>query len=780
MSACRNLVDSAGRQPVFTCVIYNSQIESTDKEARCREMMSSLDNVPSIPKPSAVIMAARTAKTDQLRTATVEPTQSSRITADFGTKQSNTDDWLRVANDKTTGPMLLEDVFGREKLHRFDHERIPERVVHARGTGAFGTFRLHESAEDVTYAGVLTDTSRETPVFLRFSTVLGSRGSADTVRDVRGFALKLYTDEGNWDIVGNNIPVFFIQDAIKFPDLIHAAKPEPDNEIPQAQSAHNNFWDFMYMHSEATHMYMWAMSDRTIPRSFRMMQGFGVNTFTLMNSKGERHFVKFHFTPELGVHSLVWDEALKIAGQDPDFHRKDLMEAIENGVYPRWKFGIQVIPEGKEDDFDFDILDATKVWPEDLVPIRYIGELELNRNVDEFFPETEQVAFCTSHVVPGIGFSDDPLLQGRNFSYFDTQITRLGINWQELPINKPVCPVMNFNRDGALRHTIAKSKVNYWPNRHGVQPPAAAGREGGYVDYPEKVGGIKVRGKSEKFREHFSQAQLFYNSMSEVEKNHIKAALSFELDHCEEPIVHERLTQRLADIDFGLAQTVASMVGGPSPSPSARQNHGKRAKGLSQLEYMPERVTIASRKVAILIADGYDSIAYNAIFVALKAARAIPVVLGPRRSAIYSAGQDKSSGKGLVPDHHFEGQRSTLFDGLFIPGGEESVATLKKMGRVTHYIREAFGHLKTIAATGEAVDLVRHAVQLDDVKLSGGSDAVESYGVVTLKDAKPDSLKEVIHAGKSAKHFLDQLFYSISQHRCWDRELHGLASQVAY
>lgn len=724
-------------------------------------------------------MTTKTAKADQLKASMVQPTQKDRITADFGTKQSNTDDWLRISTKDKTGPMLLEDTFGREKIHRFDHERIPERVVHARGAGAFGTFRLFESAQDVTHAGVLTDTSRETPVFLRFSTVLGSRGSADTVRDVRGFALKMYTQEGNWDIVGNNIPVFFIQDAIKFPDLIHAGKPEPDNEIPQAQSAHNNFWDFMYMHSEATHMYMWAMSDRTIPRSYRMMQGFGVNTFTLQNAKGERHFVKFHFTPELGVHSLVWDEALKIAGQDPDFHRKDLMEAIESGVFPKWKFGIQVIPEGKEDGFEFDILDATKVWPEELVPIRYIGELELNRNVDEYFTETEQVAFCTSHIVPGIGFSDDPLLQGRNFSYFDTQLSRLGINWQELPINKPVCPVMNFNRDGAMRHTIAKGKVNYWPNRFEVQP-AATEKEGGYVDHPQTVQGIKVRGKSEKFKEHFSQAELFYNSMSDVEKSHIKAALSFELDHCEEPIVYERLTKRLAEINLDLAQSVATMVGGPSPAPSARKAHGKKAAGLSQLEYMPERVTVASRKVAILIADGYDPIAYTAVVAALKAAQAVPVVLGPRRSAIFAAGEDKSSAKGLIPDHHFEGQRSTLFDAVFIPGGQGSIDTLIKMGRVTHYVREAFGHLKTIAATGEAVDLVKRAVQLDEVQLSKDSEAVLSYGVATLRHPKPEGLKQVIQATKNAKHFLDQVLWSISQHRCWERELDGLASQVAY
>lgn len=664
------------------------------------------------------------------------------------------------------------------QIHRFDHERIPERVVHARGTGAFGTFRLFESAEDVTHANVLTDTSRETPVFLRFSTVLGSRGSADTVRDVRGFAVKFYTQEGNWDIVGNNIPVFFIQDAIKFPDLIHAGKPEPHNEVPQAQSAHNNFWDFVQMHSEATHMFMWTMSDRAIPRSYRMMQGFGVNTYTLTNAAGVRSFVKFHFTPELGVHSLVWDEALKLAGQDPDFHRKDLMEAIDNGVYPKWKFGIQTIEESNEDDFDFDILDATKVWPEDLVPIRYIGELELNKNVDEFFTQTEQVAFCTGHVVPGIGFSDDPLLQGRNFSYFDTQLSRLGTNWQELPINKPVCPVMNFNRDGAMRHTISKGKVNYWPNRFEAQPPATK-EEGGYVDYPERVVGIKERAKSAKFKDHFSQAQLFFNSLSEIEKSHMLAAFSFELSHCDEPIVYERLVKRLADIDLGLAQSVGKMVGGAVPDKAGQANHGKKAKGLSQMEYLPDEPIIASRRIGIIVADGYDPIAFNAIYGAIQGAKAVPLVIGTHRSETFADGESQS-GKGIVPDHHLEGQRSTMFDALFVPGGKQAIETLSKNGRALHYIREAFGHLKAIGATGEGVLLVEKALQLPTVVTSSDNEAVESYGVVTLKSVHPERLGELVSAAKNAKGFLDKFVYAISVHRCWEREIDGLSTMVAY
>ncbi|OTB01417.1 hypothetical protein M426DRAFT_64132 [Hypoxylon sp. CI-4A] len=708
---------------------------------------------------------------------TVSP--KDRITSDFGVKMGNVDEWLRVANEDKTGPMLLEDSFARERIHRFDHERIPERVVHARGAGAFGNFRLFESAEDLTSAGVLTDTSRETPVFVRFSTVQGSRGSADTVRDVRGFAVKFYTQEGNWDIVGNNIPVFFIQDAIKFPDVVHAVKPEPHNEVPQAQSAHNNFWDFVYMHTEATHMYMWTMSDRAIPRSYRMMQGFGVNTFVLVNKNGERNFVKFHFTPELGVHSLVWDEALKLAGQDPDFHRKDLWEAIENGAYPKWKFGIQVIPESKEHDFDFDILDATKLWPEDQFPVRYIGELELNRNVDEYFPQTEQVAFCTSHMVPGIAHSDDPLLQGRSFSYFDTQLSRLGINWQELPINKPVCPVMNFNRDGQGRHTITKGQVNYWPNRFEARPPAAA-HEGAYPEPPFNVQGIKRRTKSTKFREHYNQAQLFYNSLSEPEKNHVAAAFSFELDHCDDPIVYERMSQRLAEIDVGLAQTVAELVGGPKPEKQTRPNYGKTASKLSQLEFPPFKPTIASRRIAIIIADGYDSNVYNAVKAAVKASSALPFTIGLRRSEVFPAGASKSPGSGVTPDHHLEGMRSTMFDAVFVPGGAESIKLLSKSGRALHWLREAFGHLKAIGGTGEAVELFKLAFALPEIQVSTDGQTVESYGVVTLSKVSPDSLKETVTIAKEGTSLLEKFWYQIAQHRNFDRELAGLNAQVAY
>jgi catalase len=705
------------------------------------------------------------------------------LTTDHGVRISNTDQWLRVTNDRRTGSSLLEDQIAREKIHRFDHERIPERVVHARGTGAFGNFKLKESIEDLTYAGVLTDTSRNTPVFVRFSTVQGSRGSADTVRDVRGFAVKFYTEEGNWDIVGNNIPVFFIQDAVKFPDFVHAVKPEPHNEVPQAQTAHNNFWDFVYMHPEATHMFMWAMSDRAIPRSYRMMQGFGVNTFALVNKEGKRHFVKFHWIPHLGVHSLVWDEALKLGGQDPDFHRKDLMEAIDNKAYPKWDFAIQVIPEEKQDDFEFDILDATKIWPEDLVPLRVIGELELNRNVDEFFPQTEQVAFCTSHIVPGIDFTDDPLLQGRNFSYFDTQISRLGINWEELPINRPVCPVLNHNRDGQMRHRITQGTVNYWPNRFEAVPPAGT-QGGGFTTYPQRVEGIKNRALSDKFREHHNQAQLFYNSMSEHEKLHMKKAFSFELDHCDDPTVYERLAgHRLAEIDLELAQKVAEMVGAPVPTKVLKQNHGRRAPHLSQTEFLPKTPTIASRRIAIIIGDGYDPVAFTGMKTAIYAASALPFIIGTKRSAIYADGEDKTSSKGIIPDHHYDGQRSTMFDATFIPGGPH-VASLRQNGQIKYWISETFGHLKALGATGEAVDLVKETLggTLDvQVASSQSPEPVEWYGVVTAGgEQKPESFKESVQILKGATDFVGKFFYQVSQHRNYQRELDGLASTIAF
>lgn len=530
-------------------------------------------------------------------------------------------------------------------------------------------------------------------------------------------------------------------------------------------------------------MFMWAMSDRAIPRSYRMMQGFGVNTFVLVNKAGKRHFVKFHWIPHLGVHSLVWDEALKLGGQDPDFHRKDLMEAISNKAYPKWDFAIQSIPEENQDDFDFDILDATKIWPEDLVPLRVIGELELNRNVDEFFPQTEQVAFCTSHIVPGIDFSDDPLLQGRNFSYFDTQISRLGINWEELPINRPVCPVLNHNRDGQMRHRITQGTVNYWPNRFEAVPPTSP-NEGGFETYSQPVGGSKRRALSDKFREHHNQAQLFYNSMSPHEKLHMKKALSFELDHCDDPTVYERLAGvRLAEIDLSLAQKVAEMVGAPIPEKQLRPNHGKTAPRLSQAEFVPEKPTIASRRIAIIVADGYDPVAFTALKTAILASSALPLVIGLKRSPIYAEGESKSTSQGIIPDHQYDGQRSTMFDATFIPGGSH-VTTLRQNNQICYWIMEAFGHLKPIGATGEGAELVRYALSTAaglQVATAGKPDPVSWYGVVTASGVhKPEGVAAGVRIAKDATEFVGRFFYEVSMHRNFQRELDGINTMVPW
>jgi catalase len=517
-------------------------------------------------------------------------------------------------------------------------------------------------------------------------------------------------------------------------------------------------------------MFMWAMSDRGIPRSYRMMQGFGVNTYRLVNKEGVSHFVKFHFTPTLGVHSLMWDEALKICGQDPDFHRKDLWEAIESGAFPTWKFGIQVISESRQDDFEFDILDATKIWPEELVPVRYIGELQLNRNPDEFFTQTEQSAFCTAHVVPGIDFSDDPLLQGRNFSYFDTQLSRLGVNWQELPINRPICPVMNNNRDGAMRHRITKGTVNYWPNRFEVTQPAKPS-QGGFVSYPEKVNGMKQRLRSKKFQEHINQAQLFYNSLSDHEKAHLTNALAFELDHCDDKTVYMRIIDRLTSIDLSLAQAVAVQLGAPAPQKATKPNPGHKSAYLSQTAFAPKEPTIATRRIAIIICDGYNASTFTTVRKTLRDRGALTFVISTRRAAVHPAeASDSSADSSVTPDHHAEGMRSTLFDALLIPDGAH-ISSLRKNGRVIHWIIEAFGHCKAIGAIGEAITLVKEACGVPGVRFAekgGKEDVVNSYGVVTA---------EKLEEGKG---FVDIFCGEVAKHRCWEREAEGLTGMVAY
>ncbi|KAI0032313.1 catalase-like domain-containing protein [Vararia minispora EC-137] len=736
---------------------------------------------------AAVKSFFNTTKVADLSRDTVEVDERTGLTTDHGVPVSDTDNWLKVTNGQYSGPSLLEDQVAREKIHRFDHERIPERVrVHARGAGAHGYFKVFDDrAKKYTFAGVLTDPSRTTPVFVRFSTVQGSRGSADTVRDVRGFATKFYTEEGNWDIVGNNIPVFFIQDAIKFPDFVHAVKPEPHNEVPQGQTAHDNFWDFVGLQPEASHMVMWAMSDRAIPRSYRMMQGFGVNTFTFMNVEGKRFFVKFRWIPELGVNSLVWDEALKIAGQDPDFHRKDLEEAISNGAPPKWTFGIQVIPEEKEHEFEFDVLDATKIWPEELVPIEEIGEMILDKTRfvgTNFFPETEQVAFCTAHVVPGIGFSDDPLLQGRNFSYFDTQISRLGINWEQLPINRPVCPLMNHNRDGQHQMRIRKGQVNYWPNRFSAGSPAD---RGGYVEFAQRVAGIKSRARGEKFNEHYNQAELFLNSLTKHERLHLIGGFSFELDHCDDPVVYESYTKVLSSVNFDRAKTVAEAVGGEASLSPEREHHGKQSASLSQIYYAPKKPTIKSRRIAILIADGFSKIEVESIRTLLKTAGAFPFLISMRRSKIYPA-DEKGDDLGVFADHHFEGQRSTLFDAILVPSGQASADILMASGRCIHWVREAFGHLKVIGAIGEGMQVLARAIKVEVPQISfaspDDSSATDSYGVVTVgKYSLLSIAREVLQIATGGDQgFLSDFAYEISKHRNYERELDGLVQQVAY
>ncbi|OLL22686.1 Catalase-1 isoform B [Neolecta irregularis DAH-3] len=715
------------------------------------------------------------AKSKQLAKVTVDATRNhGHLTTNTGVKVQNTDEWLKAGYDQQ-GPSLLEDFHAREKIQHFDHERMPERVVHARGVAAHGVFKLHESAHDVTKAKVLNDTSRSTPIFLRFSTVLGSRGSADTVRDVRGFAVRFYTDEGNWDIVGNNIPVFFIQDAIKFPDVIHAGKPEPRTEVPQAQTAHDNFWDFAYSRSESTHMLMWVMSDRAIPRSLRHMQGFGVNTYAMINKAGERNLVKFHFTPICGLSSLVWDEALKIAGQDPDFHRKDLYSAIESGNYPKWKFGIQTMKESQLDDFDFHPEDATKLWPEELFPIRYIGEIELNRNVDEYFPETEQVAFCTSHVVPGIDFSNDPLLQGRLFSYQDTQLNRFNsFNFTELPINKPICPVTNFQRDGFMRHQITKDRINYSPNRFDILPTATE-KEGGYEHFPAIVEGIKARLNAPKFKEHYNQAELFYNSLAPHEQAHLSDALSFELAKCNDQIVYERMASRLAEVNYDLACKVATKVGAPVPAKGKRQMHNKVSPYLSQTYYKNEE-GIKGRRIAFLLGSGYNAMHVIAMKAALTAAGANCFTVGPVRGPVAAAGLDKKECPSA--DFSFDTCRSTLFDGVFVPGGIQAILILRESGRAVHFIREAFMHLKPICAVGEGVSFLQQACELPatNYALDASSEQITAdKGVVTcqkfdMTTEAASAFKIMFGSGGENKGVINVFANLLSDHRCWDRE----------
>ncbi len=668
-----------------------------------------------------------------------------KLTTNQGVKVNDTDNSLKVG---TRGPSLKEDFHFQEKLTHFDRERIPERVVHARGSGAHGYFQPYESMAEFTKAKFLQDPSIKTPVFVRFSTVGGSRGSADTVRDVRGFSVKFYTEDGNYDLVGNNIPVFFIQDAIKFPDIVHAIKPEPDHEMPQASTAHPSFWDFISLVPESMHMVMWILSDRTLPRSLRMMQGFGVHTFRWVNAEGKSRFVKYHWKPLLGVHSNVFDEAQKLAGKDPDFHRRDLWDAIDMGDYPEYELGVQIIEESDEHKFDFDILDATKLIPEELVPVRPIGKMVLNRNPNNFFAETEQVAFQPSNVVPGIDFSDDPLLQGRLFSYHDTQLHRLGSpNFVHLPINRPVCPFHNNQQDGRMQMEIKTTRVNYSPNSLGENRPAVSSEaEGAYVHYPERVEGSKVRERSPSFKDHFSQATLFWNSLSPVEKDHLVAAAHFELGKVGDQGVRERMVERFNHVDHELAKRVAQGIGVAAPTQPVTKNHGQSSEALSQ---MNTTKTAKGRKVAILAADGVEAAQIMTIKQALKAVGVIAEVVSKFKGTIKSA-----EGQAIEVDKTFLTSASPMFDAVYIPGGLKSVEALKMNGEAVHFINEAFKHCKPIAATAEGVDLLQTSNVQDVAQLD--KFVQDDQGIV----ATPST-----DANEIAKVFIN----AIAQHRHWKR-----------
>lgn len=661
------------------------------------------------------------------------------------------------------GPTLMEDFILREKITHFDHERIPERAVHARGSAAHGVFKLYKPMTQFTSAGFLQNPELETPVFVRFSTVAGSRGSADTVRDVRGFAVKFYTDEGNYDLVGNNIPVFFVQDAIKFPDLVHALKPEPHNEMPQAASAHDTFWDFVSLMPESTHMLMWAMSDRAIPRSYRMMEGFGVHTFRFINAHGDAHFVKFHWKPKLGVHGLAWDEAQKIAGKDADYHRRDLWEAIDRGDFPEWELGVQIIEEGQEDKLGFDILDPTKLIPESVVPVQLIGKMVLNRNPDNFFAETEQVAFHPGHLVPGIDFTDDPLLQGRLFSYTDTQLSRLGgANFHEIPINKAVCPFHNFQRDGMHRQAISKGRVAYEPNTlaTGAEFRVDGGAQG-FHTHPQVLESPKIRRRSPSFDDHFSHATLFWNSQSPAEKDHIVAAFRFELSKVEVPDIRQRMVDNLAHVDAKLAARVAAPLGINAPDAKAAAGRlGFRDYRIAQtvdedaalsMAGRPATDNIRTRKVAILAADGVDLLSFKRLQQELLDAGAQCKVVAPQLGPVTT-----SSGKQLPADHTFSNTSSIMFDAVVVPGGAASAATLAQLGDAVHFVLEAYKHCKTICALNEGAQLLGTLGFALDTKDGA---LMEPTAGILLGDSRKAADGQLAQA----------LIAAMAHHRHWDR-----------
>jgi catalase len=677
------------------------------------------------------------------RASKVPAQDSDFLTTAQGQRLPHTDDSLTVGS---RGPTLLEDFHLREKIMHFDHERIPERVVHARGAAAHGVFESYGTAERITCAGFLQP-GRLTPVFTRFSTVVGSRGSADTVRDVRGFAVKFYTDEGIFDLVGNNMPIFFIRDGIKFPDLIHAAKPEPDREIPQAQTAHTTFWDFVSMIPESPHMLMWAMSDRAIPRSFRMMEGFGVHTFRLVNADGRTNLVKFHWKPVLGVHGLVWDEALTLNGVDPDFHRRDLYNAIGAGAFPEWELGVQVMPDTEDQYFEgIDLLDSTKIVPEELVPVQALGRMTLNRNPANFFAEVEQVAFHVGHLVRGIEVVDDPLMQARLFSYLDTQLTRLGgPNFSQIPINRPHVPVNDNLRDGFMQQAVHHGRTPYLPNAVGGGCPFLAGAEdGGYIHVPRAVQGAKVRERGPD--DEYAQARLFWASMSEPEQDHIVDAYTFELGKVEVPAVVERMVMRLALVDPDLARRVGLGLGVAAPSavPDEARDSTDVPDATGGLDSSPALAMITEntypvdgRVVHILADDGCDLAGVRALKTALQAAGAVPHVVATHKGAIVGGARKRDE---LVVDRSFHTASSAEADGIVVAAD----AALADNPAVITYVQSAYRHFKPLAAWGDG-DALLHAAGI----------AADAPGVVL--------------SARANRGFADAIIADLSMHRHWER-----------
>ena len=691
--------------------------------------------------------------------ATIEPLD--RVRVDSSGRVLTTNQGVSISDNQNSlkfglrGPVLLEDFVLREKITHFDHERIPERIVHARGSGAHGFFECYAPLTEHTKAAPFAEAGKITPVFVRFSTVAGERGSKDTARDVRGFAVKFYTDEGNWDLVGNNIPVFFIQDAMKFPDLVHAVKPEPHNAIPQAASAHDTFWDFVSLMPESTHMLMWVMSDRGLPRSYATMQGFGVHSYRLVNDAGESVFVKFHWEPKFGTHSMVWDEAVKVSGADPDFHRRDLWERIECGAYPEWELGLQIFTEEQAEQFSFDILDATKLIPEELVPVKKVGRMVLNRNPDNFFAETEQVAFCTAHVVPGIDFSNDPLLAGRIHSYVDTQISRLGgPNFHEIPINAPIAPVHNNQRDGMHRQAIHRGNVAYEPNSLAGGCPFQAGAAQGFVTVAARMQAreeqAKVRGKPEKFADHYTQATLFYESQTPSEKSHIAAAFRFELSKVTVPAIRQRVVAMLRNASEDLARQVAEGIGMtplPAPLPRVLAKPAKPEVMVSpplSLMARPGDGSIQGRKVALLLAPGVAGEPIALLQASLLGQGAVPRLIAPRIGALKTA-----EGQMLEAKASLENEPGFLFDALVLPDGEQAVAALAANPHTMDFIKDQYRHGKTILALGASKALLERAGVSD--KLANGK--ADPGLIYTSAGDMAQGLKAFVAALGAHRHF---------------------------